>query len=265
METQATAAAAIVTGASRGLGLGIAHSLAHAGHPVVLAARGVEELERAAASIEALGHEAVAVPADVTVEVDAERVAGVARDRFGAVEVVVNNAGALPVVEPLDALTWERWRRSIDVDVRGVFNTTRAVAPLLRARGGGTIVNLAAAGGGAASSALHVSYSPAQAALLALSRCTGSWLAPAGVAVHCLCPSITPAGGIGVAAATAFGAEEGLTADEWVQRRLGADAIAPAEVGAAVVALLDEREGGVWGVGPRGLAAWDPFAAPVIR
>lgn len=240
MNIQATTpGAAIVTGASRGLGVGIARRLAHAGYPVVLAARSHDELERAVHSI---GGAALAVPTDVTVDADVDRLIDAARERFGKIDVVVNNAGAPPVLESLDTLTWDRWKLGIDVDVHGTFATTRAVAPLMGAQAGGTIVNVVGALGGKPTSPPHLSFSPAQAAQLTLSRCSATLLEPAGVVVHTLFPGLTPAGGIGRTAAPALGVEFGevtLTADH---------------VGDAVVQLLSERHSGEWRVGTGGLS-----------
>lgn len=167
------------------------------------------------------------------------------------------------MLEELDRLSWDRWAQHIDVDLRGVFNTSRLVGPLMRAQGSGTIVNVAS-GAATNASALHVSYSPAQAAILVLSRCTSAWLAEAGVAVHCICPTLTPAGGVGRAAAAVFAREQGLEMDDWLARRFGTDMLAASEVGAAVVELTDERSGAVWWVGPAGLEEWeDVLRAPV--
>lgn len=265
MYTNRTPGAAIVTGASRGLGLGIAERLADAAHPVVLAARGADELDRAAESIRERGREALAVRADVTSEDEVERLAALTRERFGRLEVLVNNAGALPVLATPDELDWELFRRGIEVDVRGAFNTTRAVAPAMRAEGGGAIVNLAGASAGSVASPLHSAYSPSQAALFAFTRSTARWLAPAGVAVHCLCPTLTLAGGVGEAAANRFGASEGISPQEWVERRIGPETLTPADVGEAVLALVAEPEGGVWGVTPGGPSPLQPFAAVVGR
>jgi NAD(P)-dependent dehydrogenase (short-subunit alcohol dehydrogenase family) len=261
MSTNASAGAAIVTGASRGLGLGIAQRLAESGHPVVLVARGADELDHAAASIRELGHEALAVAADLTSEQDVERIVALAHDRFGAPEVLVNNAGALPELGTLDDLTWERFRCGIETDVRAAFNATRAVATSMRAERRGTIVSLAGAAAGTVCSPLHTAYSPSQAALHSFTCCTASWLAPAGVAVHCLCPSITLAGGVGDAAATRFGAAEGITPRAWIERRMGSATLTPADVGDAVVALLEQPDSGTWNVSPAGLTPWEPVAA----
>jgi NAD(P)-dependent dehydrogenase (short-subunit alcohol dehydrogenase family) len=177
---------AIVTGGSRGLGLATARALAATGRPVVIAARGREDLRAAAAELQADGADVLAVPADVAEGHAVGELVLRAVERFGEIDVLVNNAGALPVTEELDRLDWETWRRHIDVDLRGVFNTGQRVGPLMRRQGHGTIVNVASAAA-AAATALHVSYSPAQAAIISLSRCMDAWLAGAGVAVHCLC------------------------------------------------------------------------------
>jgi NAD(P)-dependent dehydrogenase (short-subunit alcohol dehydrogenase family) len=194
---------------------------------------------------------------EVAVAAAMEEVAG----RVGTVAVLVNAAGAPPVTRPPDELTWEAWRRPIDVDVRGVFTTVRAAAPLLA--DGATVVNLAA-GAVVAGTPLHTSFSPGQAALLSLSRCLGAWLAPRGVATHCLSPSLTLEGGIGRTAAAAFGAQEGMSAEAWIARRFGGSMLTAAEAGDAVVALTGEREGGDWVVGPFGLHRWSPLEAPAV-
>jgi NAD(P)-dependent dehydrogenase (short-subunit alcohol dehydrogenase family) len=248
MNNDTSRGAAIVTGAGRGLGLGIAHSLARAGRPVVLAARTAGELRHAAAAIAAAGHEALDVPTDVGDEAQVERLVAFALERFGDIDVVVANAGAVPVVRHLDEVSWDQWRRGIDVDVRGLFNTTRAVLPHLRSRGHGTIVVVAAARGGTISTPLHAAVSPGQAALVSLARCIRSWVEPDGIAVHCLYPRITTAGAVGLAGAAAFGAETGVSADEWIRRRFGDDDAGPDAVGTAVVALTREVAGGEWEV-----------------
>jgi NAD(P)-dependent dehydrogenase (short-subunit alcohol dehydrogenase family) len=255
---------AIVTGGSRGLGLGIARALAETGRPVVIAARGREDLRAAAAELQADGADVLAVPADVAEGHAVGELVLRAVERFGEIDVLVNNAGALPVTEELDRLGWETWRRHIDVDLRGVFNTGQRVGPLMRRQRHGTIVNIASAAA-AAATALHVSYSPAQAAIVSLSRCMDAWLAGAGVAVHCLCPGLTPAGGVGRTAATIFAAEDGLTMEEWLQQRFQDRLMAPEAVGAAVVELAGDPAGDVWLVGAAGLERWTspvPLSAP---
>ncbi|MCW3046916.1 MAG: short-chain dehydrogenase [Solirubrobacterales bacterium] len=248
--------AAIVTGASRGLGAGIARRLAATGRPVVLAARDAQALEAEVSAIHLRGGEALAIVTDVADPESVERMVATAYGRFDAIGMVVNNAGAPPLVSTLDAMTWDEWRRNIDVDVRGAFNVTRAVAPHLRGHGTATLVNVAA-GAVAAASPGHVSFSPAQAALVSFSRCVGSWLAPSGVAVHCLCPDLTPAGGVGLAAATAFGASQGLSAAEWLERRFDDARLMPEDVGDAVIELAAHRDGAEWWLTAGDLVRWN--------
>jgi 3-oxoacyl-[acyl-carrier protein] reductase len=254
----------IVTGASRGFGLGIAAALAAQGRPVVMAARGEEGLRRAAASLESEGGAVLAHPADVTDEEQFAALIDAAFERFGRIDLLVNNAGAAPVLDELDRLDWERWRRHIDVDARGVFNTSRRIAPLMRAQGSGTIVNVAS-GAVINASGLHVSYSPAQAAILVLSRCMSGWLADAGVAVHCLCPTLTPAGGVGRAAIEIFAREEGLEPGEWRERRFGDGTLSADAVGAAVAELAERPESAVWWVGRDGLEQWEGVLSPPVK
>lgn len=235
-----TRGAAIITGGSRGLGLGIARSLSGAGYPVVIAAREQHDLDVAASSING---PVVTLATDVSNDDDVDRMIEQARERFGTIDAVVNNAGAPPVIETLDTLTWRRWSTSIDVDVHGTFATTRAVAPLMRAQGGGTIINIVGAGGGGMSSPAHLSFSPSQAALTSLSRCIATILKPAGVVVHTVFPSLTPHGGIGRVAAPALG----VSFDD--------DVLTPAGMGDAIVELMSKRESADWYVSPKGLAS----------
>jgi NAD(P)-dependent dehydrogenase (short-subunit alcohol dehydrogenase family) len=141
-------------------------------------------------------------------------------------------------MDTLEALTLERFRLGFDVDVFGTLALTQAAAPHLR---GGTVVNLIAARGGTSPGAAHLSVSPSQAALTALTRCLATILAPDDVVVHGLMPHITPAGATGRIAAPVLGVEFG-------GRELTAE-----QVGEAVLTLAGEREPGLWHVTADGL------------
>lgn len=134
---------AVITGGSAGLGLGAARSLTAEGASVVLVARGTDRLAAAADEIAALhGPSCVlAVPADVCVADDLERVVSSALDRFGRVDAVVNNAGVsrgLPFLEADD----EQWAEDIELKVMAAVRLSRLVLPHLRRAGGGRIVNV---------------------------------------------------------------------------------------------------------------------------
>jgi len=222
----------IVTGASRGLGLGIARRLLAAGNDVIAVARVAPELPGA-----------INLAADVTSREDVARIVGAAQ---GEIALLVNNAAAPPVMDTLQELTLERFRLGFDVDVGGTLAMTQAAAPYL---GGGTVVNLIAARGGASPGAAHLSVSPSQAALTALTRCLATILAGDDIAVHGLMPQITPAGGTGAIAAPVLGIEFG-------ERVLTAD-----QVGEAVRRLARERTSGLWTVSADGLRPLDALQA----
>jgi len=134
---------AIVTGASAGLGLATATTLAQAGARVVLVARGAERLEQAADAVAASveGHAAVACPGDVSRAADIERVVNRAVEEFGGVDILVNNAGkatAGPFLEVGDDV----WQDDLDLKLLAAVRFSRLVVPLMRERGGGRIVNI---------------------------------------------------------------------------------------------------------------------------
>jgi NAD(P)-dependent dehydrogenase (short-subunit alcohol dehydrogenase family) len=207
----------IVTGASRGLGLGIARRLVAAGHDVIAAARTAPEVEGARN-----------VATDITSAQDVRTLVELAGD----IGLLVNNAAALPVLDGLEELTLERFRRGFEVDVFGTLALTQAAVPRLR---GGTVVNLIAARFGMPAGAAHLSISPAQAALTSLTRNLAAVLAP-GIAVHGLAPYITPAGAVGRTAAPALG----ITFDDGF--------LTAEQVGDAVLTLAGERESALWTV-----------------
>ena len=237
-DTQHPNDAAIVTGASRGLGVGIARQLSLAGYPVVVAARSQRALDAVAAT---LPGPTLAVATDVS---DAKQIGDLIHRtaaEFGGIEIVVNNAGAPPVLDAFDELTWDGWHHGIAVDVHGAFAMMQASRAAMKMRGGGTIVNVVAAAGGTVSSPAHICVSPNQAALASLSRCAATVLIDDGIVVHTLLPAITPTGSVGAIAAAVLGIQfDGpvLTADQ---------------MGAAVVRLHAERTPADWRVTPEGL------------
>lgn len=129
----------LITGASSGIGAAIAQELSEAGAKVVLGARRADRLEQLAAS---LPGEVLVHPVDVTDRDAMRRFANAARARFGAVDVIVNNAGLMPLSR-VDALKFDEWDRMIDVNIRGVLNGVAAVLPEMVTAGKGQIINIA--------------------------------------------------------------------------------------------------------------------------
>jgi NAD(P)-dependent dehydrogenase (short-subunit alcohol dehydrogenase family) len=132
---------AIVTGGGTGIGKGIAQAFAGEGCSVVIAARTAERLERAAEEIRAAGGEALALRTDVTDEASVEALFEAATARFGRLDILVNNSGIVAGGEIGDIPT-DRWDEVMAVNVRGVFLCTRAAFRIMKAQGGGRIINI---------------------------------------------------------------------------------------------------------------------------
>lgn len=132
----------LITGASSGIGAGIARALAGTGARLALGARRTERLEALARD---LGGPVLTRRLDVTDRADVAAFAEAARERFGRVDVIVNNAGIMPL-SPLAALKVDEWDRMIDVNVRGVLHGIAAVLPEMQARGSGHVINIASIG-----------------------------------------------------------------------------------------------------------------------
>ncbi|WIB26179.1 SDR family NAD(P)-dependent oxidoreductase [Curtobacterium sp. MCSS17_015] len=135
----------LVTGASSGIGRATALRLAAAGHPVVLGARRTDRLDALVAEIEAAGGQALAVPLDVTDVASARHFAEAALARFGRIDVLVANAGVMPL-SPLAAGLVDEWDRMIDVNVRGLLHSIAATLPTMLAQGTGHVVTVASVG-----------------------------------------------------------------------------------------------------------------------
>jgi NAD(P)-dependent dehydrogenase (short-subunit alcohol dehydrogenase family) len=132
----------LITGGSRGIGAGIARGMAREGASVVISARPSAKLEETAAELERSGATVLAVAADVTDEAQVERLFAAAMERFGRLDVLVNNAGAFDG-GPIDELSAEAWNKVIGVNLTGPFLCTRAAFRIMKAQGGGRIINVA--------------------------------------------------------------------------------------------------------------------------
>ncbi|WP_185899705.1 SDR family oxidoreductase [Streptomyces sp. WAC07061] len=134
-----------VTGASSGIGEATARRLAADGHSLLLGARRTGRLDALVSEITALGGTAAARRLDVTDAADVRAFVLAARDLYGRVDVLVNNAGVMPL-SPLAELRTREWDRMIDVNLRGVLHGIAAALPVMRAQGGGHIVNVGSVG-----------------------------------------------------------------------------------------------------------------------
>ncbi|MEM7257403.1 MAG: SDR family oxidoreductase [Pseudomonadota bacterium] len=179
--------AAVVTGASRGIGAATAAALAEVGAMVILAARSESTIRHNAQVIRDAGGQAEAVTCDVSSYKDVQGLVSHCESTFGRMDILINNAG---VIEPIGHLATSdpaAWGHATDINFKGVYHGIRAALPLMQAQQRGTIINV---GSGAAYSALEgwSHYCAAKAAAAMLTKCAHKEAADSGVRVFGLSP-----------------------------------------------------------------------------
>jgi NAD(P)-dependent dehydrogenase (short-subunit alcohol dehydrogenase family) len=177
---------ALITGAERGLGRALAQALARRGASVVASGLEREALEALRASIEAAGGRARALPCDVRDGRQTAALAEAAQAAFGAVDLLVNNAG-ITLGGDIRLLSEKDWDAVLDVNLRGAIRMVDAVLPGMLQRGRGHIVNIASAAGLAAP-ALWIPYASSKFALVGFSEGLHAALRSRGIAVSVACP-----------------------------------------------------------------------------
>ncbi len=182
---------AIVTGGARGIGRACALALAGKGFDIALVDILVPEMERTAAEIRALGRDVRTYEADVADFRRAQEVVDDVVAAWGRVDFLLNNAGRSNPKGILE-ITEEEWDATIDLNLKSCFNWIRAVAPTMKARGGGRIANMSslnAYSGGVTSAVSKFSYAAAKAGILGLTRALAKELGPT-IHVNAICPGV---------------------------------------------------------------------------
>ncbi|GAB3867122.1 SDR family oxidoreductase [Hymenobacter segetis] len=146
MESSIAGKVVVITGASSGIGEAVALLLAGRGAKVVLGARGLERLQALAARIKAAGGEVAYAPTDVKRRDEVANLVGLALERFGKLDVLINNAGIGPI-SLLDELRVEDWEEMIDVNIKGVLYGIAAALPVFRRQGFGHFINTVSTAG----------------------------------------------------------------------------------------------------------------------
>jgi 3-oxoacyl-[acyl-carrier protein] reductase len=179
---------AIVTGGSRGIGLAIARLLAEDGASVVVSGRDAARLEAAVKELESLGAPVMGVAADAAKREDVDRLVEATRERFGRIDVLVNNAG-ITRDQLLVRMKDDDWDQVLDTNLRGVFLMTRAVGKVMMRQKSGRIINIASTAG-AMGNPGQVNYSAAKAGVIGLTKAAGRELAHWNILVNAVAPGL---------------------------------------------------------------------------
>lgn len=187
--------ATIVTGGAASLGLAISKGLAARGCNVVVADRDAAASNRVVSEIVHNGGNAIAIETDVTRASDLKRMADATIERFGQIDGLVNNAGILGPIKPVWETTDDEVERVYSLNIKAVYAATRAVLPHMMNRKRGAIVSIASVAGKDGPKDLSI-YASSKAAVIGLTKSWGKELAPHGVRVNCVSPSLIQSTGM---------------------------------------------------------------------
>jgi NAD(P)-dependent dehydrogenase (short-subunit alcohol dehydrogenase family) len=177
---------AVISGASKGLGKAMALALGAAGVKLALASRDAALLEKVGAEANPAGAEVLVMKTDVTREAEVAQLASAVREKFGGVDILINNAG-VNVRKSVTDFTLEEWRLVMDTNLTGTFLACRAFVPLMKGRGGGRIINLTSIMSHVAIAG-RTAYAASKAGLLGFTKALALELAPEGINVVGISP-----------------------------------------------------------------------------
>jgi NAD(P)-dependent dehydrogenase (short-subunit alcohol dehydrogenase family) len=177
---------AVITGGSKGLGKAMAQSLGRAGAKLALVARNATELSATAKELSASGIEAEPFPGDVTKEADVRRVEQAVVQRFGKVQILINNAG-INIRKSITEFTLDEWRQVVDTSLTAAFLCSRSFVPHMKGQGYGRIINMTSIMSHVAIAG-RTAYASAKTGLLGFTRALALELAPEKITVNGISP-----------------------------------------------------------------------------
>ena len=180
---------ALVTGSSRGIGAAIAKLFAEQGAKVVVHGRDTAALTAVQADIERAGGQAIQVTADVTRFADIEAMRRQIEQEFGPVDILVANAGGSPIKPgPLEQISEEGWRASVDGNLTATFLTLKSILPGMKERQTGNIITISSAAARRAHPGSPIPYAAAKAGIQLLTQDLAAQVGPYGIRVNCIAP-----------------------------------------------------------------------------
>lgn len=221
----------VITGATSGFGLAMAEKFGKTGVSLVLVARNEEKLAQTSKSIEKLGANVVTVAGDVTIDNTFKKVLAVALERFGRIDVLINNAGGGVKIAPIEEMDNDSIQACFDLNLNSVIKACRTIVPQMKKQKSGLIINLTSACAKFAWPEWSV-YSAAKTGLSMFSRCLHAELRPDGIGVSVIVP-----GGSN----TGFQTQSGIGAFEWNEE----NALRPEHIAEAAFSIVTMPQGGV--------------------
>jgi 3-oxoacyl-[acyl-carrier protein] reductase len=180
---------ALVTGSSRGIGAAIAREFARHGAQVVVHGRDTAAMTAVRTGIERAGGRAIQVAADLTSFAAVEEMRRRTEAELGPIDILVANGGGSPIRPgPVEEITEEGWRASVDANLTATFLTLKSVLPGMKARGSGSIVTMSSAAARRPNPASPIAYAAAKAGIELLTKDVAAQAGPFGVRVNCIAP-----------------------------------------------------------------------------
>jgi len=202
---------AIITGAGSGIGRASAILFAREGAKIVIADINDEGGQETVATIKSDGGEAIAIHTDVTVASEVENLGRVTKDKFGKVDILFNNAGIPQQTMSFEKVTEQLWDRIFATNIKSIFLTAKSIVPMMKAAGGGVIINLASISGIRPRPG-NIAYATSKAAVILLTKALALEVAPFKIRVNCINPVGTDTPMLGKFFAEGVSLEEGKKA-----------------------------------------------------